>query len=372
MGSLTCWDRFPSPASDGEGNKGKGDGMERPHLKIFIRVSLFCFGFILVTGPCTFAATQLRKPDDKGDNAWVEEAKLKVYASISPEDEKGFRRLGPPKLGEWLHHYKETPQTLERYKLASRVRPTAERRTIVLQPLGEMDDEKKKILELMREYAEIFFQLPARVAPPIGLKQKDDQNPLYRVLPAGNRHGRYDRQYDGDKIMTDLLMPKIPDDAAIYLGITMEDLFSGNTNYVFGVGSLQKRVGVYSLCRYFPEFWGVTRADGDYVQGLRRSCKVLNHEAGHMFGITHCVFYRCSMNGSNTMAETDAAPIHFCPLCHRKLAWNLDFDSLKRYDALQKFYEKHELKPEAEWIAERLTRWKKILQTEAASKVDHE
>ena len=35
---------------------------------------------------------------------------------------------------------------------------------------------------------------------------------------------------------------------------------------------------------------------------LRRSCKVLAHEACHMFGIEHCVWFRCLMNGSNHLA----------------------------------------------------------------------
>ena len=92
---------------------------------------------------------------------------------------------------------------------------------------------------------------------------------------------------------------------------------------------LEKKVGVYSLCRYYPEFWGGKSKAEDEVTGLRRACKVLNHETGHMFGITHCVFYHCSMNGSNSLSETDTAPIHFCPVCQRKLSWNIGFAPLK-------------------------------------------
>ena len=47
----------------------------------------------------------------------------------------------------------------------------------------------------------------------------------------GNRHGTYDKQYDGDKIMRHVLEKHIPDDAIAYLGITMEDLFSDNLNF---------------------------------------------------------------------------------------------------------------------------------------------
>jgi len=32
---------------------------------------------------------------------------------------------------------------------------------------------------------------------------------------------------------------------------------------------------------------------------LRRSMKVLTHETGHIFGLAHCVYFACVMNGSN-------------------------------------------------------------------------
>jgi bacterioferritin len=42
----------------------------------------------------------------------------------------------------------------------------------------------------------------------------------------------------------------------------------------------------------------------DLPDSLRRSCKVLAHEIGHMFGLSHCVFFHCLMNGSNSLAES--------------------------------------------------------------------
>jgi archaemetzincin len=331
-----------------------------------------CFAVLALALTCHAFATEVRRPSGAQDDAWVDEAKAKVYESISIEDEKGFSRLKPSKPGDWLFFYRETPQTLERYKLATKIRPTEKRRTIVLQPLGTLDEEKQQLLQTMREYCEIFFQLPARIEKPIELKTPDGVAPLDRQVPISNRHGTYDKQYNGDRIMADVLLPRLPDDAVIYLGITMADLYMGDTNYVFGVGSFDKRVGVYSLCRYFPEFWGLKRSEGDDVLGLRRACKVLNHESGHMFGLSHCVFYRCSMNGSNSLSETDGAPMHYCPLCHRKLIWNLAFEPAKRYAALQTFYKKHGLKQEAEWTEARIARWKNIEAAEKAKKVADE
>ncbi len=49
-----------------------------------------------------------------------------------------------------------------------------------------------------------------------------------------------------------------------------------------------------------------------------------------MFGISHCVLYLCTMNGSNSLSDSDAAPLRYCPICERKLAWNIGFDTAPR------------------------------------------
>ena len=319
---------------------------------------------------CT-AASSVRHLGDKTDAAEEEllaEIKTHVFGAIIPSDEKGFVRLGVPKQDEWLSVYRETPQTFELYRLAARVRPTATRHTIVLQPLGRVD---VSLLEAMREYAEIFFQFPARVAAPIELDGQDNSS-LMRRLPAGHRHGVYDRQYNADKILTDVLEPHLPDDAIVCLGITMADIYSDDLNYVFGLGSLEQRVGVYSLCRYFPEFWGEKRKEGDDIIGLRRAFKVLSHETGHMFGLTHCVFYQCAMNGTNNLGETDKSPMEYCPLCHRKLLWNIGFDPEKRYVALEAFYRKNQLIEEADWMRKRIRNWKDVTEIEKGRHIKDE
>jgi len=150
----------------------------------------------------------------------------------------------------------------------------------------------------LREYAEIFFQLPARVEKPMELKIDDAKKQLTRKVPIGRRLPGYETQYDAGTILDSILLPRIPKDAVVYLGITMQDLYADDLNYVFGLGSERQRVGVYSFVRYFPEFWNQKRQPGAEKTALLRACKVLNHETGHMFGLSHCVFYNCSMNGS--------------------------------------------------------------------------
>ena len=124
-------------------------------------------------------------------------------------------------------------------------------------------------------------------------------------------------------------------------------------NFVFGQASLRDRVGVYSFARYDPKFYGETRADSQALI-LRRSCKVLAHETGHMFGIQHCVWYRCVMNGSNHIAEADERPLHLCPVDLRKLHWSVGFDVVQRYRRLLAFDTQAGFRDKAVWLKERI------------------
>lgn len=56
-----------------------------------------------------------------------------------------------------------------------------------------------------------------------------------------------------------------------------------------------------------------------------------------MFGIRHCVYYECVMNGSNHLQESDSRPLELCVVCLRKLQTNIKFDILERYKRLYQF-----------------------------------
>ena len=52
---------------------------------------------------------------------------------------------------------------------------------------------------------------------------------------------------------------------------------------------------------------------------ILNTLQVMTHEIGHMFGIKHCVYHNCAMNGSNHLAESDRRAASLCPICLRKL-----------------------------------------------------
>jgi archaemetzincin len=75
-----------------------------------------------------------------------------------------------------------------------------------------------------------------------------------------------------------------------------------------------------------------------------------------MFSLAHCIFFRCILNGSNHLQESDSRPLFLCPVCLRKLQFSIGFDVLDRYDKLFNFYRKVGFDDEARWVAGRLKR----------------
>ena len=259
-----------------------------------------------------------------------------------------FERMKNPKPGEWLYSYPEMGQSFEDYKKINPVRKTENRSKIVIQPLGKFTEEEMKVLEKSVEFIGIYYDSPVELKEPITNLDK-------KFSRERNDGGVRWTQFKTKYLINDILMPNIPDDAICYFGVTMNDLYpDDNWNYCFGEAMLKERVGVYSLFRNFPGHFGGEKTK-DYEQVvLRRSCKVMAHEIGHIFSMWHCVYFQCLMCGSNNLKEMDTHPIHLCPICLKKMEWNLGFDMKERYRQLHGFYKKNGLEDEAEWTGKRM------------------
>ncbi|MHC4792488.1 MAG: archaemetzincin [Planctomycetota bacterium] len=185
-----------------------------------------------------------------------------------------------------------------------------------------------------------------------------------RILPARQISGtnlttRLNPHTQNRQILTtdilQLLKYVSPENAFCVLAVTMEDLYPDpRWNFVFGQASLRNRVGVFSFGRYDPAFYGELRGHLYQTLLLRRSIKVLAHETAHMFSLAHCIYFKCVMNGSNHLQESDSRPLSLCPVCLHKLQHSIGFDVATRYRHLLQIYQRIGLKYEVDWVSRRL------------------
>jgi archaemetzincin len=74
---------------------------------------------------------------------------------------------------------------------------------------------------------------------------------------------------------------------------------------------------------------------------LGRVCRTASHELGHCFGMGHCVYYACSMQGSASIQEDARQPSYLCPVDLAKILHTTGADMNERYQALLRLCEKH-------------------------------
>lgn len=233
--------------------------------------------------------------------------------------------------GDWLESHPEDGQTFEQYVDSNPTLPTAERRTIYIQPAGKFSLQQTKVIRQTADYMRAFYGLPVVLRDPISLEEKL-RTDVVRVQYPNNR------QIRTSFFLDELLPGMLPKDGAALLCLTSYDLFPEDTwNFVFGQASLEKRVGVWSLSRLGKEENGKPASE-DVL--LSRTLKIAMHETGHMFSMRHCTKYECLMSGTNHLGESDRYPMDTCPECTAKIAWAMNYPLEDRYKNLAEFWRK--------------------------------
>ena len=267
-----------------------------------------------------------------------------LQRALKPDQD--FEPIPIPHSGDWLAEHHERGQAFSEYMRLRANRPDNSRNIIYLQPLGKFKKDYSPPLELLREYAVAYFMMDVKIFP------------VQRIsaISLTNRVNPYtqNRQILTADILQ-LLKETLPENAFCVLAVTMEDLYPDpRWNFVFGQASLQDRVGVFSFARYDPAFYGESRGHLYQKLLLQRSAKVLVHETAHMFSLAHCIYFKCVMNGSNHLQESDSRPLSLCPVCLHKLQHSIGFDVSARYRHLIQFYRKIGFTREADWVSRRL------------------
>ncbi|XP_070707779.1 archaemetzincin-2 [Pempheris klunzingeri] len=295
----------------------------------------------------------------------------RLYSEYTKEErhllEDGFHPGQPGSLfqlitvhsdSDWISAHPEEPQDFESfYRDPYRKSPSASHSTIYVQTIGsfgEAGPQTYQYVEWLRDYCQAFFYgLSVKLLPPVTVAETGCS---FRV----NSDSHNLQILTGDLLR--FLSNRKPKDAFCIVGITMIDLYPKDSwNFVFGQASLSMGMGVFSFARYDDNFYSRSYAgtlkkrlqlkQGDYsvFSGyytppinstlLLRSCKTMTHEIGHMFGIKHCQWLNCVMQGSNHLEESDHRPLDFCPICLRKLQVAVGFKIAERYKALLRWME---------------------------------
>lgn len=253
-----------------------------------------------------------------------------------------FQPMSKPQPDEWLATFKEKGQTFEQYINGTPTLPSAERKTIYIQPIGNFNKTQLYTIKLTAEYMQAFFNLPVKL-----LKEKTLPKSLSSKNSRINPFSK-NKQVRTGYILEEILQPALPADAAALIGFTNEDLYPGDDfNYLFGQASFENRVGIWSLYRF--------EENADSEKFLKRTLKIAVHETGHMFSIAHCTKYECVMSGINHTVELDKRPIDACPECMAKICWMTNSEPETRYENLANFCKKYDLKIEAGQFIEKKT-----------------
>lgn len=254
-----------------------------------------------------------------------------------------FEPLPRPEAHDWLSVAREQGQSFESFVRTASNRPNPVRSRLYLRPVGNVTPEHAALFERLGAFAAAFFLSDVRWLP---------------ALAAGPGIASRRNRYTGTlqlrtRDILAALAREVPGDAWAVLAVAACDLYPNERwNFVFGEALLDDRVGVFSVARYDPRFYDLPVDDPTLL--LRRSCKVLAHEACHMLGVRHCIFFACLMNGSNHLAESDRRPLHLCPVDLRKLHWALGLDIAEHYRRLAAFWHAAGVDDEAAWLDRRL------------------
>lgn len=130
-----------------------------------------------------------------------------------------------------------------------------------------------------------------------------------------------------------------PGGAYRVVGITAQDIFAGDLNFLFGMARCPGKCAVISTHRL--DFYCDTSE-----QRLARLAKLTVHELGHTFGLLHCRQPRCIMKFAEGYATLDFVSLAMCTRCERSLCATAALDADKRRRELEDVLKKYGLTEE--------------------------
>ena len=243
--------------------------------------------------------------------------------------------LPKPEPSDWLGKYHEDGQTFEEYLRSKPVRRSDKLAKIYICFIGDFTPQQREVLKAVEQYLSILYDTPVIESKTVALAD---------IPPRGERKDDERHQILTTYVLNEVLGVDRPRDALAYLAFTATDLYPKESmNFVFGQATLSERVGVWSIHRNGDP----AESDEAFRRCLLRTMKIAGHETGHILSMQHCTAFHCGMNGINNRGELDRQPLAFCPICFRKLCWNLQVNPREHLTKLAKFCEEQKLTEQA-------------------------
>lgn len=276
--------------------------------------------------------------DKTGSNLYFKKS-LELMSLIEAQTDKLLPlavKMPPVKNGEWRFYWPETEQSPQKYVTSMPITVTEQKNTLYLKPIGEFNDADLSVLQKMGDFLRANFQTPVVI-----MEKENDFFPKEAV----KKNSQKDEQYSSVYITDVILKKAIPDDAWGILAVTPDDIYRAEgINKLYGDSLLFGRRGVISL--YYLKKGNAT--------SLSLALKGASHEASHLLSLPHCVTYKCNMNGRITIAEFEAAPLHYSPDCLSKVIFATGGDIRKRFIELISFCKDNSLRDELDYYSRAL------------------
>ncbi|CAF3243453.1 unnamed protein product [Rotaria sp. Silwood2] len=279
-----------------------------------------------------------------------------MQLAVTNKLNESFQPVPKPKSSDWLANHAEQGQTMKSFeRTMSKAIPHATFKTIYIQSIGSFNHPRAAPLDIIIQFACVFFSgCDVELLPTIDFS-KD--------MKSRNNYGTIQYRTDGFyNCLSQTRHKRNTRRELLCVAVTMADIYPDEDwNFVYGQAHPIDGLGVYSFARLDPLFLESPKTllttpltDEHRIIMLRRCVKILLHELGHLFGLKHCIYYVCLMNGANHEREMDRQPLYLCPVCLRKLYSTFNFNVRTIYEKFINLCETYGLEEERIWYQKRL------------------